>query len=188
MLFVVRFCWSRGYDIDLGGLFTGPTTSALYLGKLIGFRGDVYETWIGPAHFETTVEGREGVAPDADGDGVSDDQDNCRAIANPTHAHRDADLIGDACDLCPDYASTNNNDLDHNGIGDICECGDQTQDGTVNVQDLVGINLAIFGAVQPGPLCDANNDGLCNVQDIVAGNQKIFGRPAYCSRYLPPMP
>ena len=58
----------------------------------------------------------------------------------------------------------------------------------MNVVDLVSINLAIFGAVQVSPLCDANNDGLCNVSDIVGANQKIFGQPAYCSRYPPPGP
>jgi hypothetical protein len=63
-----------------------------------------------------------------------------------------------------------------------------TQDGVVNVIDLVSINLAIFGTVHVSPPCDANNDGLCNVQDIVAANQKIFGQQAYCSRYPSPVP
>jgi len=98
------------------------------------------------------------------------------------------DPYGDACDLCPDFAASNNSDFDSNGIGDPCECGDQTQDAVVNVLDIVGINLAIFGAVQTSPLCDANNDGLCNVSDIVAANYKIFGQPAYCERYPPPGP
>jgi thrombospondin type 3 repeat protein len=140
--------------------------------------------------FDTVIQIRAEPTPpdDADGDGVSNDIDNCARTFNPDQADRDKDGIGDVCDLCPDYASTNNNDLDHNGIGDVCECGDQTQDGTVNVLDLVGINLAIFGAVQVNPLCDANNDGKCNVQDIVGANQKIFGRPAYCSRYPAPGP
>jgi hypothetical protein len=55
----------------------------------------------------------------------------------------------------------------------------------VNVLDLVGINLAIFGSVLTSPLCDTNFDGRCDVQDIVGANYKIFGRPAYCSRYPP---
>jgi hypothetical protein len=89
-------------------------------------------------------------------------------------------------DACPFYSTPSNADFDGNGIGDVCECGDQTQDATVNVLDLVAINLAIFGAVQPSPLCDANNDAACNVSDIVGANRKIFGQPAYCSRYPPP--
>ena len=37
-------------------------------------------------------------APDADGDGVSDDPDNCPTIANADQAKGDADRFGDACD------------------------------------------------------------------------------------------
>ena len=39
--------------------------------------------------------------------------------------------------------------------------GTQTQDGVVDVVDIVSINLAIFGAVQVSPLCDTNFDGKC---------------------------
>jgi hypothetical protein len=124
--------------------------------------------------------------PDTDEDGTPNDADNCPADPNADQADLDLDWFGDACDLCPDYRSPNNADFDDNGIGDVCECGDQTQDGVVNVVDIVSINLAIFGAVQVSPLCDTNNDGKCNVQDIVGANYKIFGRPAYCSRYPPP--
>jgi hypothetical protein len=124
--------------------------------------------------------------PDGDGDGVPDDFDNCPAIPNPDQADRDLDGIGDVCDFCPDYASPDNNDTDGNGIGDVCECGDQTQDGTVNVLDVVALNLLIFGAAEPSPLCDTNDDGICDVQDLVGVNKKIFGQPAYCSQYPPP--
>jgi hypothetical protein len=97
----------------------------------------------------------------------------------------DLDGIGDSCDLCPQQPSTQQ-DTDGNGIGDECECGDQNQDGRVNVADLVAINMAIFDFVPQSPLCDTNNDGLCTITDIVGANMKIFGQPAYCSRYPPP--
>ncbi len=38
---------------------------------------------------------------DSDGDGVSDDQDNCPEVANPTQLDSDADGSGNACDLTP---------------------------------------------------------------------------------------
>jgi hypothetical protein len=99
----------------------------------------------------------------------------------------DGDGTPNGLDVCPYFGSPNQTDTDKNGIGNVCECGDQNQDGTVNVLDLSAINRAIFDASKVTPLCDANNDGLCNVSDIVAANIKIFGRPAYCSRYpLPP--
>ncbi len=39
--------------------------------------------------------------PDSDGDGIPDERDNCRLVANPDRADRDGDGFGDACDLCP---------------------------------------------------------------------------------------
>ena len=151
---------------------------------------DIDVSMNGQVCLDTVIQVRAEPTPssDQDGDGVPEDLDNCPGLFNPDQADRDHDKIGDACDLCPDYATSDNADFDHNGIGDQCECGDQTQDGIVNVLDLVAMNHATFGTVQLSPLCDANNDGLCNVQDIVAANQKIFGRPAYCSRYPPPTP
>jgi hypothetical protein len=125
-------------------------------------------------------------ALDADGDELRDTRDNCPSIANPAQENRDHDLTGDVCDFCPDYSTLDNVDFDGNGIGDPCECGDQTQDAVVNVLDLLGINMVVFGMVRQGALCDTNFDGRCSVADIVGANRKIFGHPAYCTRYPPP--
>jgi thrombospondin type 3 repeat protein len=38
---------------------------------------------------------------DPDGDGVCNNADNCRGVANPTQIDTDADGLGDACDNCP---------------------------------------------------------------------------------------
>jgi hypothetical protein len=97
----------------------------------------------------------------------------------------DDDGIPDVDDLCPEYPSTNV-DTDGNGIGDECECGDQNGDGTVDVNDILAINAAIFDPTQVTELCDTNDDQLCDVQDILGANAKIFGAEAYCSRYPAP--
>ncbi len=125
-------------------------------------------------------------ADDFDGDEWSDGLDNCPMDFNAAQVESDSDGTGDACDLCPDYPSAGD-DFDGNGIGNECECGDQTQDGIVNVGDILLINLAIFDQVPVSPLCDANNDGLCNIGDILAVNAKLFGAEAYCERYPPPV-
>jgi hypothetical protein len=101
-------------------------------------------------------------------------------------ADGDGDGIPDSQDLCPDYSSLNNADTDGNGIGDECECGDQTGDGTVDVNDILAINAAIFDPSQVTDLCDTNDDQLCDVEDILGANGKIFGAEAYCSRYPRP--
>jgi hypothetical protein len=49
--------------------------------------------------------------PDADGDGVADSSDNCRAVANADQADTDADRVGNACDGMP-----RGDDADGDGI------------------------------------------------------------------------
>lgn len=39
------------------------------------------------------------IGDDSDGDGISDDTDNCPGVANPDQADSDGDGIGDVCDL-----------------------------------------------------------------------------------------
>ena len=40
-------------------------------------------------------------APDSDGDGIADPQDNCPEVVNPFQTDADGDGIGDACDTLP---------------------------------------------------------------------------------------
>jgi hypothetical protein len=95
----------------------------------------------------------------------------------------DIDCVVDPQDNCPHWSNPDQIDSDGNGIGDPCECGDQTEDGVVDVADLLAINAALFDPTRISPLCDTNEDGLCDVRDILGVNAKIFGAAAYCSRY-----
>jgi hypothetical protein len=97
---------------------------------------------------------------DGDGDGFTDSNDNCPAWPNPDQL-----------------------DTDGNDQGDACECGDQNGDGTVDINDLIAINAAIFDPSLATPLCDTNEDDICNIQDLLGVNSKIFGEPAFCSRF-----
>ena len=42
----------------------------------------------------------DGTQNDDDGDGVDDDSDNCKDVANSSQANGDGDALGDACDPC----------------------------------------------------------------------------------------
>ena len=72
---------------------------------------------------------------DADGDGVPDQEDNCRDVANPEQEDNDQNGVGDACeradsdgdgvidedDNCLQTANPDQRDADENGVGDACE-------------------------------------------------------------------
>lgn len=57
---------------------------------------------------------------DSDGDGTTDDVDNCPADANADQHDEDGDAIGDVCDPCPHLAGSAA-DSDGDGVGDACD-------------------------------------------------------------------
>jgi len=96
---------------------------------------------------------------DADGDGVSDDQDNCRNISNPNQLDSDFDGLGDACDNCDLIA----NGPGEAGIPDVGNQADRDRDGAGDACDNCnpGCNLI----VPPNGTCannqnDADGDGV----------------------------
>jgi hypothetical protein len=87
------------------------------------------------------------VAPDSDGDGVSDGADNCPSVANAGQTDTDADGTGDACDNdddgdsvadgsdnCPLIANSGQSDFDSDGTGDACDADDD-DDGVPDGSD-----------------------------------------------------
>jgi hypothetical protein len=119
---------------------------------------------------------------DSDGDGVSDENDNCVNTYNPDQSDVDGDLTGDACDdipdpvydndgdgvedsqdNCPNDANSGQDDSDGDGYGDACDTvNDSDNDGADDSVDNCG------GLNNPGQedtdhdgigdACDASND------------------------------
>lgn len=61
------------------------------------------------------------VPSDGDGDGVTDETDNCPEAFNPDQRDADGDSRGDACDNCPLVANERQVDADGDGIGNACD-------------------------------------------------------------------
>ncbi len=98
------------------------------------------------------------LSPDADMDGVADNNDNCPNTYNPDQFDTDADGIGDACDM--------------NVV-----CGDADGSGYIDVSDAVFLVDYIFGGGgSPVPLCsgDALGDGSVDIADVVQLINYVF--------------
>jgi hypothetical protein len=124
---------------------------------------------------------------DKDGDGITDEQDNCPVILNGDQADSDQDGIGDACDSdvdgdgvddtadnCSGVPNAAQADLDEDQIGDVCD-SDVDGDSIVNETDNCHVNpngsQADFDGDGLGDACDPDDDsdGLVDGEDSCAG-------------------
>ncbi|XP_043220048.1 cartilage oligomeric matrix protein-like isoform X2 [Amphibalanus amphitrite] len=75
--------------------------------------------------------------PDADGDNVYNEPDNCPLVSNADQADTDRggpDRQGDVCDNCPTIPNFDQEDTDNDGKGDVCD-EDIDDDGILNEND-----------------------------------------------------
>ncbi|MBD3382440.1 MAG: hypothetical protein GF404_09615 [candidate division Zixibacteria bacterium] len=61
--------------------------------------------------------------PEADGDGLLNEDDNCWLVYNPDQADGDDDGTGDLCDNCPNIYNSEQYDENSDGVGDACDGG-----------------------------------------------------------------
>ncbi|RMD99123.1 MAG: hypothetical protein D6812_12175 [Deltaproteobacteria bacterium] len=69
----------------------------------------------------TLLMGQTTCAPDTDGDGVPDAQDNCPEVENPFQTDGDGDRVGDECDNCPSEPNLDQANSDTDDLGDACD-------------------------------------------------------------------
>jgi hypothetical protein len=109
---------------------------------------------------------------DADGDGKSDDVDNCPRLANSAQVDVDGDGQGDVCDNCEGTANSAQLDGDGDGQGDACESdidGDavEAQGKVDNCPSIPNTTQLDHDADGLGNTCDNDDDkdGVIDVHD-----------------------
>jgi len=140
--------------------------------------------------------------PDADGDGILDQNDNCPYTENPDQENSDTDEygdscdnciyvdnpdqtdydedgVGDDCDNCPDDYNPDQLDSDGDNIGDVCDylCGDCDYTEVIDIDDVVFLIEYVFqGGTAPDPLDigDVDCSGMIDIDDIVYLIEYIF--------------
>ena len=110
---------------------------------------------------------------DADGDGVSDDEDNCPDVGNADQDDLDGDDIGDACDDDTDgdghdAIAAGGNDCDdqdaatHPGADEVCGGADEDCDGDLDDLDALGCAVFFRDDDEDGYGLDADSYCLCS--------------------------
>ncbi len=114
---------------------------------------------------------------DMDGDGASDDEDNCPTVSNASQSDIDGDGVGDDCDNCSVVFNPDQTDRDLNGLGDVCNCapgtdadGDLICDATdlcpgVVQTDITQLDTDENGIPDACECGDFNGDGRTNTLD-----------------------
>ena len=101
------------------------------------------------------------VDEDSDGDGITNNLDNCPSTANADQLDTDGDGIGDVCDNAPTVANANQLDTDGDGVGDVSDTDDDG-DGVLDTQDAFPLDAS--------ESADTDGDGIGDSADTDLDN------------------
>src|SRR5690349_290969 len=144
-----------GYPTTVGGSGAGPCVAGVCSG------GGGCSVWVAFTDDGKTL----AYTDDADGDGKSDNHDNCPFASNRDQSDSDGDGVGDACDNCAGASNVAQLDIDGDGQGDVCD-GDMDGDGILNGVDNCP---AIPNAGQEKTLPASTLGDVCNTDDDADG-------------------
>ncbi len=127
---------------------------------------------------------------DADGDGKSDDVENCPFASNRDQLDGDGDGVGDTCDNCATSSNFGQLDADGDGQGDSCDLdldGDTVANTADNCPSIPNPDQRRTNQAQPlGDVCnpDDDGDGVADVSDncpVVANANQVMPTGVQCN-------
>ncbi len=109
------------------------------------------------------------VDEDSDGDGITNNLDNCPTTANTDQLDADGDGIGDVCDNAPTVSNANQLDTDGDGVGDVSDIDDDG-DGVPDTQDTFPLDASESADTDGDGIgdnadTDLDNDGILDIVD-----------------------
>ena len=109
------------------------------------------------------------VNEDSDGDGITNNLDNCPSTANADQLDTDGDGIGDLCDNAPTVSNANQLDTDGDGVGDVSDTDDDG-DGVADSEDAFPLDASESADTDGDGTgdnadTDNDNDGVLNSLD-----------------------
>jgi hypothetical protein len=140
------------------------------------FTGTSFRQVIG--FFTLQPTGAVSYSPDADGDFVANELDNCPLVANANQADGDGDHVGDACDNCLTVANASQTDTDGDHFGDACDCAPGNNAAWVIPPETPSLTLSSNTALSW--TVPSNLGGTSVLYDLVAMTASSSGTaPAY---------
>jgi hypothetical protein len=115
-------------------------------------------------------------APDADGDCVANEADNCPSSPNASQADADGDGDGDSCDNCPLIANADQRNSDNDAQGDACDTDDDNDgvlDGADNCPITPSADQTDSDGDLAGDVCDGPGSGNVDCNGPINGVNAI---------------
>jgi len=104
------------------------------------------------------------------------------------HLDSDSDGVDDLDDNCPSTFNPGQENGDEFPAGDLCQCGDVSDDGIVDILDVVLVRrfLAnLFPGLAAPAKCEVTPTGGCGVEDVIAMREVLAGLATLLEQICP---
>ena len=104
------------------------------------------------------------------------------------HLDSDSDGVDDSDDNCPNTFNPGQENGDEFPAGDLCQCGDVSDDGIVDILDIVLVRrfLAnLFPGLAAPAKCEVTPSGACGAEDVVTLREVLAGLPTALEQICP---